>query len=401
VKTLLAVVVSVAFAAMPFGASGQTATADEVWQRVQDLIGEHFYDPERAKSFGELELSKSPTDEAIAEALAGLGASHTGRFEPDQIDYYELLDIFRFAVPDDIKRLFPPDGQVTYPGIGLIAAQDAGRLFVSDVYDAGPAAQAGVRVGDEIVAVDGSPYSEIGSFTGKVGGKVTLILRRQEGAKPFEIQVDVVSIRPNAMLAESVVASVRTIKHEDATIGYIHLWSFTSDAVQAAVSEALTGPLADADALVLDLRSRWGGAPPDAAEVFVGGTPELRSTLRDGTTMNANVRWRKPVVAIIDRGTRSGLEVFAFALKRHGIPLVGETTAGAVLSGTVFMLPDDSLLEVAGGDALVDGVVLEGVGVEPDVKVAFPLPFANGDDPQLDSALDVVVQELRAAPTAD
>ena len=32
-------------------------------------------------------------------------------------------------------------------------------------------------------------------------------------------------------------------------------------------------PLKNADALVLDLRSRWGGAPPSAADLFVGAPP--------------------------------------------------------------------------------------------------------------------------------
>ena len=77
-----------------------------------------------------------------------------------------------------MRRLFPPDGEVSYPGIGMIAAPGNGRWFVSDVYDGSPAARAGILVGDEIVAVDGAPYHEIASFRDKVGRTVDVRLRR-------------------------------------------------------------------------------------------------------------------------------------------------------------------------------------------------------------------------------
>ena len=117
----------------------------------------------------------------------------------------------------------------------------------------------------------------------------------------------------------------------------------------SAVAEALAaGPLKDADGLVLDLRGRWGGGSSDAAELFLGDTPSFRLIPRGGEDILANVRWRRPLVAIIDEGTRSGLEVFAYALKANGIPLVGTRTAGALLAGSAYLLPDDSLLEMRG-----------------------------------------------------
>ena len=57
--------------------------------------------------------------------------------------------------------------------------QEKGRWFVSDVYDGLPADRAGILVGDEIAAVDGKPYREIGSFEGKVGQTVEISLRRR------------------------------------------------------------------------------------------------------------------------------------------------------------------------------------------------------------------------------
>ena len=163
-----------------------------------------------------------------------------------------------------------------------------------------------------------------------------------------------------------------------------------------AVAEALAeGPLKDAEGLVLDLRGRWGGGSSDAAELFVGNTPAFRLIPRKGEDVLANVRWHRPVVAIIDGGSRSGLEVFAYALKVNGIPLVGERTAGALLAASAFLLPDDSLLELAVSDAVIaDDVRLEGSGVEPDIRVPFSLPYAAGRDPQREAAIEEMTRIL-------
>ena len=146
-------------------------------------------------------------------------------------------------------------------------------------------------------------------------------------------------------------------------------------------------PLAGADGLVLDLRGRWGGAPADAADLFVGKSPRVEMTDRDGDEHLVNARWRKPVVGIIDAGSRSGMEILAHGLKAAGVPLVGARTAGAVVAGRAFRLKDNSLLEVAVLDVHVDGERLEGEGVTPDIEVPFDIRYAAGADPQFDRAV--------------
>ena len=55
---------------------------------------------------------------------------------------------------------------------------------------------------------------------------------------------------------------------------------------------------------------------------------------------------------------------------------------------------------LADGLAAVDGVRLEGVGVPPDVEVEIELPYAGGADPQLEAALDVLLEQVEAADQA-
>ena len=140
--------------------------------------------------------------------------------------------------------------------------------------------------------------------------------------------------------------------------------------------------------------SKWGGAPGDAAETFVGRAADMETVDRDGNRSYAVYRWPKPVVAIIDGGTRSGMEVLAYSLKKNGVPLVGAPTAGNLVAGTAYLLPDDSLLEVAVADVYVDGQRLENNPVQPDVAVPFDVRYAAGRDPQLDAATALMARRL-------
>jgi carboxyl-terminal processing protease len=379
-------------------------SGNPVFDRAVQLVVDNFHDISALDRFAEavrrqVENPHSPitaaspntrVDPAIDAVLASLGASHTGHFQPDTIDYFELADIFRFAIRDNLKRLFPPDGEVTYPGIGMIARAISGLLIVTDVYDGSPAGRAGILVGDEILTVDGAPYHEITSFRGKVGRSVEVRLRRRPGDDPIAVKVNVELLKPLPMFEKAIADSAAIVERNGRKIGYIRIWTLAARNSMGAVAEALAeGPLKDAEGLVLDLRGRWGGGSSDAAELFVGDTPAFRLIPRKGEDVLANVRWHRPVVAIIDGGSRSGLEVFAYALKVNGIRLVGERTAGALLAASAFLLPDDSLLELAVSDAVIaDNVRLEGRGIEPDIKVPFSLPYTAGRDPQREAAIE-------------
>lgn len=377
------------------------ATFDQAVQVVMD----NFYDPAVLPAFAAavaaeekilpLESTSFAYDAALDRLVAGLGASHTGHYDASQLDYYELADIFRFNYRQDLRRLFPPEGRITYPGIGIASALLDGKRFVTDVYDGGPAAKAGILVGDEILAADGAPFQEIGSFRDKVGTNVKLEVRPQADAAPITVDVPVVQLQPSDALVEGITDSARITEKNGKKIGYLHIWTFASGDVEGAIDAALTGPLAAADALVVDLRGRWGGAPPDAAEIFLGGTPPFRFIDRSGKGTISNVRWHKPVVALVDDGTRSGQEVFAYALQAKGIPLVGSRTAGALLGARGYMLPDGSLLEIPVAGVELDGRKLEGVGVMPDVSAPFDIRYADGHDPQFDAAMERALAMLR------
>jgi carboxyl-terminal processing protease len=381
----------------------QTPTAlPPLVDQVSKLVRRHFFDQETVDRIWPSVLTDhaatlpiEPTSEqvqdAIAAMLAELGASHTGLFTADQLSYYELLDIFaRRDWRAELRALFP-GGRVAYAGIGVVPRIIDERIFLAGVYHGGPADRAGLSVGDEIVAANGKPFDPVASFAGRAGRTVTLEIRRSEGGPILQVEVVPERIRPNAFFLEAMRASARVIEYDNRDLGYIRIWSYARrDYHRLLIEELAEGRLRDVDGLVLDLRGGWGGAQPDYAELFVGGAPIMTFTDRDGEESFATYRWRRPLVVLIDEGTRSGKEVIAYGLKLQGVPLVGRRTAGALLAGRGFLLDDGSLLVLAVSDVRVEGERLEGRGVLPNRIVPFHLPYAAGSDPQLDDALELL-----------
>jgi carboxyl-terminal processing protease len=402
---VLAVVVAVGLLRLDPDAWAQVDTAPRLIEEVSRLVSGRFYNPEvvarvwaRARA---AHLPAAATSEEVATALdamlAELGASHTGHYAPSELAYYELLDIFaRDEFAPRLRALFP-DGRVAYTGIGVVPRAFEGRVFLAGVYHGSPAERAGLLVGDEIVSADGEPFDPIASFANQAGMPVRLEVRRVEAGPSFPVDVVPERIRPNEFFLSAMRASIRVIERDDRRWGYIRVWSYARRQYQNLLIEELAqGRLKDVDGLVLDLRGGWGGAQPEYAELFVGGAPIMTYAGRDGREAFASFRWRRPVVVLVDEGTRSGKEVVTYGLKRQGVRVVGTRTAGALLAGRAFLLSDGSLLVLAVSDVRVEGERLEGRGVIPDVEVPFRLPYAAGRDPQLEAALAELAHASRA-----
>ena len=254
--------------------------------------------------------------------------------------------------------------------------------------------------GDEILAAGDAPFAPVGSFRNKIGEKVTLKVRREAAGEAKSIVVEPQWIEPGETFQSALRDSARVIEANGKRIGYVRVWSYAGNEYQQQLEEVLSeGKLKDVDALVWDLRDGWGGAHPRYLSVFNTYGPTLALTARNGTTSLVGYRWGKPVAMLVNGGTRSGKEVLAYGFKKNGFgQVIGERTAGALLAGTAFLLSDGSLLIMAVEDAAVDGERIEGVGVAPSIEVPFDVRYVAGKDPQLDKAIEVVMDELKASP---
>lgn len=278
------------------------------------------------------------------------------------------------------------------PTFGLELEAHAGQFFVVAVLDGGPAATAGVRRGDRVLAIDGvlpgaSPRLDRSSddahladaprhqLLGDDGERLRLRVQRTAGAAAQEIEV--VCAAYSAWRAAQ--ASVRAFEQDGQRVGYVHYWYIHMGGVHAHFKKLLQATFADCSAIVLDLRGRGGDGT---------GTAALVSAVRAAG---------KPVVALIDRGTRSAKEVIAYQLRQGDVAtLVGEHTACAVIPATfrrigkhdVLMFPTFTLGEFTRA--------IEGIGVAPHIEQADTLRYAAGRDPIRDAGVREAARQAGA-----
>lgn len=380
----------------------QVAVFEEVWQTVRD----NFYDPnfngvdwKNLRQKYQTQIANPSSETAFAEVinqmLAELKTSHTRFYTPDEPAYYELAGIFKLQ--QQLKS-FLPNGQLEYTGIGAVTQPTNGRTFIKAILDGSPAAQAGLQVGDQILSVDDQPFQPIRSFVNKAGQAVQVrIQRTPDPASVQAIAVTPQRFDPTRMFVDAMNASAQVIEQAGKRVGYIHVWSYADRVYQDQLEEQLfEEKLQGTDGLIWDLRDGWGGASPQYLNLFTAPVPEVTFIGRDGQPNRYDVQWKKPVVMLVNEGSRSGKEILAYGFRKYRVgPIVGSKTAGAVVAGRAFVMKDGSLLYLAVADVKVDGERLEGRGITPDIEVPRSIEYAQGTDPQKERAIQVAATAVR------
>jgi carboxyl-terminal processing protease len=272
----------------------------------------------------------------------------------------------------------------------------AQHLF-SSILDGSPAAKAGLKLGDQILSVDGRPYHSIQSFSGKAGQTVKMLIQRSPQATSQQEIVIVPKIfDASTMFLQAQTASIELIEQKGKKVGYIHIWSNAADPYQQQLQDELIyGRFKNADGLVLDLRDGWGGGDVSYLNIFSNKhNLSVTNIPRSGRSYTYNYQWDKPIVMLVNEGSRSSKEILAFGFQQNKMgSVIGTQTAGAVLAGRPYIMRDGSLLYVAVTNVFVNGNQrLEGKGVIPDINIQFPLEYAQGADPQKQKAIETVLQ---------
>lgn len=387
---LLPALLSLALAAAP---PSPSSPYPALGREVVEIVRRNFLDAARgerwaAENAGYADGIADPESfrRATRERLSRLATSHTQYYTPEDVGYHELLALFEPVLKKPVEA----------EGIGADLVEREGGWFVARTFPGSPAEQAGLRRGDRIARADGAPFSPRRSFLGKAGKEVALEVERRRGEPLLPVRVAPRRVQPREEWLAAERQAARVLDVQGHRIAYALVWVCGGEEPPQILGDALAGPLAEAEALVLDFRGGWGGCSPSFLDLFNPTAPELSQVDREGHRSSFRSSWKKPLVLLIDGGSRSGKEVVARALQRHHLGiLVGERTAGAVVAGRPFLLADGSLLFLAVVDVFVDGEHLEGKGVAPDVEVPAGLPYAEGRDPQLEKALTVAVGLVR------
>jgi carboxyl-terminal processing protease len=352
-----------------------------------DTVRDNFLDADAARAWADrhADLANPALDRAdylarARAALAELQTSHTGLSTPDDPEYHALRAIFREA-------LELPPGAVAVETLGLDTTPDG---VIRHIFSGGPAAATGLRRGDRILRVEGEPYHPVASARGRAGRPLRVEFEPAGQGPPLTIEITPVAIDPRSLWLDDIHLGTRHLATPGGrTVLYVPYFCGAGEPFTEALRDELAEPrAAEADALLLDARGGWGGSPPDLVSLFDPAVPTMTTRNRDGAEATVQPTWTKPLVVLVDGGTRSGKEILAHAVKRSGRGrLVGARTAGAVVGGSPFPLPDGTLLFLAVVDVRVDGLRLEGAGVEPDVAVPTEPLLGDSQDRQLRAAL--------------
>ena len=291
-----------------------------------------------------------------------------------------------------------------YSGIGVEVTAEEGVLTVIAPLDDSPAARAGIRPGDAILAIDGQllrnePLDEaIKRIRGEPGTVVMLGIGREPLPQPLELSI------------ERAVVSVHSVRFNmlEPGYGYLRISQFSettgSDTLAAirALENESGGKLRG---LVLDLRNNPGGVLDAAVEVS-------DAFLEDGTIVSAEGRSAEsrfrmeamegdlargaPIAVLVNEGSASAAEIVAGALRDNGrAKLLGQKTFGKGSVQTVLPLEDGQALKLTTSRYFTpSGVSIHERGIEPDVPLPEPEVIAAGAedagerDPEIRAAVD-------------
>ena len=271
-----------------------------------------------------------------------------------------------------------------YEGIGVeMAWEDDGTLRVIAPIDDTPAARAGIKAGDVIVAVDGKPVEEAGNdpLRGPPGSEIVLTIAREGRDDTFDVPIRRETIR---------VPSIRSRLLEPG-FGYARIAMFQADTgadFARAVEKLQAEAGGDLRGLVIDLRSNPGGLLTTAVQVAdelleQGTIVSTRGRLAiSDTTFSATPGDRldgAPVVVLVDAGSASAAEVLAGALRDNDrARVVGSRTFGKGSVQTALPLDNgDSVKLTTARYYTPDGTSIQARGITPDVVLE---PTADGGD---------------------
>ena len=271
--------------------------------------------------------------------------------------------------------------------IGIFPERIAGRWFVRGILEGSLAQLKDIRVGDELVSVNGAPYRPVTSLRGKAGVPTVIELRRTPGAThTVVITPQVESL--HRVMQTAIRKSISIVEVDGLEMAYMHGWTLLGTGREYGDLLELQDQV---DGLLLDYRDGFGGTWYNASQFLVGYGGD------DGD-VQVPPKWTKPVVILIDDGTRSAKEIVVDAVKRADrAPLVGEPAPGAVTAvGGVVSIGEDGLLLLPGFS-----FELEGNPTQPDYLVERDIRYCAGADPQLDAAKEILTRLIRPSSPDD
>src|SRR5688572_18895075 len=298
-----------------------------------------------------------------------------------------------------------------YSGIGVEVTAEEGVLIVIAPLDDSPAARAGIRPGDAILAIDGKLLRNepldvaIKRIRGEPGTVVKLGIGRDPLPKPLELSI----VR--------AVVSVHSVRFDmlEPGYGYLRISQFsetTGPDTLAAIRALEREAGGELRGLVLDLRNNPGGVLDAAVEVSDAFLEDGVIVTAEGRSAESRFRMEAlegdlsrgaPIAVLVNGGSASAAEIVAGALRDNGrAKLLGQKTFGKGSVQTVLPLEDGQALKLTTSRYFTpSGISIHERGIDPDVPLPEPDAITAGivDAAERDPEIHAAVAWLKTGKT--
>lgn len=282
-------------------------------------------------------------------------------------------DPYTMYIPSDKSEEYFSQLESDYVGIGIAYFMGAEHPIITQIFEHSPAHDAGLKVGDNIIKIDGKSVKGLTSdqnralVGGKVGTKVKLTVLRNN--KLMDIEVT------RKELDSSVVYDMK----KNHTKGYLKLSEFTNTSVREVKSVLQNFKNNKVKTLVLDLRGNPGGyltAVQGIADLFlpkgkvIMQTRDAHHNVQKYLTID-DERYDFNINILVDKNTASAAEVLTACLQENiGSKVYGETTFGKGIMQTHYKYKDGSYMKYTNAEWLTpSGRSINKVGIKPNVPI--------------------------------
>lgn len=330
--------------------------------------------------------TKVKPDEMITNAMKGI---------------IEKLDPHTVLMPKKAFEQLTIDTQGKFGGVGIIVSTEKDkdgkeRLIVVSPIEDTPAYTAGVKSGDEIIAIDGKNLSKVKNaeavdhMRGEPGSTLKLTIRREGVKDPINFELTREIIKVKSVRGQSLANDV----------AYARISSFQENTGDE-LNEILKSQK-NIGGLILDLRDNPGGLLDQAVRVcdlFIESGLIVSTVGRDRSRIEREFASKRgtftgfPMVVLVNGGSASASEIVAGALQDHERALImGTTSFGKGSVQTLVSLPDGSGLKLTVARYYTPkDRSIQAKGITPDIFVQYrpkdgkadgKAPTKGGDAPE-------------------
>ena len=238
-------------------------------------------------------------------------------------------------------------------GIGIKYNRSNGLLTVISLMENGPAARAGVQLGDQITHIKSRSVSSLDNLSiqnllsQSADTTILLTIERRQSGQVKNIRVPVEPLQPNS------IAAAGMLNKETGYIKLLYFHAGTPAELDQAIQSLNQSQMSQ---LILDLRDNQGGeldAGIEVANRFLPGSRLIAYT--KGRSIQANKRYvstasrslipNLPLIVLVNEQTASDAEIVAGAIQDWDRGLIaGQNTFGKALVQTEYPMQDGSAL---------------------------------------------------------